>query len=155
MPHPATHRPDHVSTIREFNRFYTARLGFLRKNHLDGDFSLTEARTLYEIGSRPAITASDLRQTLALDRGYISRILASLTRRKLIRQSKSPTDARERLLALTSAGERTVAGLNESSDRHISSLLDTIEPQVREDFVCALKRAHDILNAPSRQAVSI
>lgn len=155
MAHSAPIDATQISAIREFNRFYTARLGLLRKHHLDGDFSLTEARTLYEIGSRPAITASDLRQTLSLDRGYISRLLASLTRRKLIRQSTSPADAREKLLTLTSAGERAVATLNESSDRHISSILDAIDPQIRQDLVSALKRAHDILNAPSRQAVSI
>ena len=34
----------HIWAIREFNRFYTARLGLLRKRHLDGEFSLTEAR---------------------------------------------------------------------------------------------------------------
>src|ERR1700755_3096244 len=98
-------RPEQVAAIREFNRFYTARLGLLRKRHLDGEFSLTEARILYEIGAHPAITASALRETLALDRGYISRLLASLTRRKLIRQTTSTADAREKLLALTPAGE--------------------------------------------------
>jgi hypothetical protein len=35
-----------VAAVREFNRFYTARLGLLRKRHLDGEFSLTEARIL-------------------------------------------------------------------------------------------------------------
>ena len=39
--------------MREFNRFYTARLGLLRRRHLDGAFSLTEARMLYEIGAHP------------------------------------------------------------------------------------------------------
>jgi hypothetical protein len=39
-----------ISAVREFNRFYTARLGLLRKCHLAGKFSLTEARILYEIG---------------------------------------------------------------------------------------------------------
>ena len=33
-----------IAAIREFNRFYTARLGLLRRRHLDGEFALTEAR---------------------------------------------------------------------------------------------------------------
>ncbi len=37
---------DQVSAVRQFNRFYTAKLGLLRRRHLDGDFSLTEARIL-------------------------------------------------------------------------------------------------------------
>ena len=44
---------EEISAVREFNRFYTARLGLLRKRHLNGDFSLTEARILYEIGACP------------------------------------------------------------------------------------------------------
>jgi hypothetical protein len=34
---------EQISAVREFNRFYTARLELLRKCHLDGKFSLTEA----------------------------------------------------------------------------------------------------------------
>src|SRR6266851_2402550 len=88
---------EEVAAVREFNRFYTARLGLLRKRHLDGEFSLTEARILYEIGSRPKLTASSLRNTLGLDAGYISRLLALLTRRKLVRQMVSRADGREKL----------------------------------------------------------
>src|SRR6185503_11639770 len=120
-----------ISAIREFNRFYTARLGLLRKHHLDGEFSLTEARILYEISAHPEITASGIREALSLDRGYISRQLASLTRRKLIRQTASASDAREKLLTLTAAGERSVVILNESSDRHISGILNAVEPDTR------------------------
>ena len=146
---------DQVAALREFNRFYTARLGLLRERHLEGDFSLTEARILYEIGSHPRITASELRKNLALDRGYISRLLASLTRRKLIRQTISTTDAREKLLVLAPAGERSVYQLNESSDLHISGILDAIEPARREDLISCLKRAHAILSSPSGSTVTL
>ena len=81
---------ERVLAIREFNRFYTARLGLLRKRYLDGEFSLTEARVLYEIASTPHVTASTIRNTLKLDAGYVSRTLALLTRRKLVRQTASP-----------------------------------------------------------------
>lgn len=147
--------PDHVSAMRDFNRFYTAKIGILRKHHLDGNFSLTEARILYEIGAHPRITATELRQTLSLDRGYISRLLASLTRRKLIRQTASPSDAREKRLALTAAGQRSAAQLNESSDRHISAILDSIEPRLRQELVSSLERAQAILNNPPARSVSI
>jgi DNA-binding MarR family transcriptional regulator/GNAT superfamily N-acetyltransferase len=144
-----------VSVLREFNRFYTARLGILRKRHLDGEFSLTEARILYEIGAHPEITASGLRKSLDLDRGYISRLLTSLTRRKLIRQTASASDAREKLLTLSAAGERSVVILNEGSDRHISQILNALEPGHREHLVESLERAHQILSRSSKPVVSI
>src|SRR6185369_2077243 len=110
---PATRRSakdaEQVSAMRDFNRFYTARLGLLRKRHLDGEFSLTEARMLYEIWANPRLTASNLRGILGLDAGYISRLLASLTKRKLVRQTVSKADSRERLLSLSQAGEKKVA----------------------------------------------
>jgi len=155
MAHPAPAPVTQISALREFNRFYTAHLGLLRKHHLDGEFSLTEARILYEIGSHPNITAAELRETLALDRGYISRILASLTRRKLIRQAASTADAREKLLTLTASGQRSAAHLNETSDHHISGILDCIEPNLREDLVSSLQRAHAILSDRPKLAVSI
>src|SRR3954466_5426822 len=102
---------EQVASMREFNRFYTARLGLLRKRHLDGEFSLTEARILYEIGSRPGLTASILRSVLDLDAGYVSRLLGLLTKRRLVRQQVSKADGRERLLTLTATGEKKVAEL--------------------------------------------
>ncbi|MBS1803713.1 MAG: MarR family transcriptional regulator [Acidobacteria bacterium] len=144
-----------ISSIREFNRFYTAKLGLLRKHHLDSKFSLSEGRTLYEIGSRPGITASELREALSLDRGYISRLLASLTRRKLIRQSTSDEDAREKHLSLTASGERSRAQLDEGSNHQIATILDTLDPSLRNDLVDSLQRAHGILSRPPSSAVSI
>lgn len=155
MPLDSATQATQISALREFNRFYTTRLGLLRKHHLDGQFSLTEARILYEIGARPGLTASDLRITLSLDRGYISRLLASLTRRKLIQQTTSTADAREKLLALTPSGEHSVMHLNESSDHHISSILEALEPKLRDDLVSSLKRAHHILSSPPKPAIFI
>jgi DNA-binding MarR family transcriptional regulator/GNAT superfamily N-acetyltransferase len=134
-----------ISALREFNRFYTARLGLLRKRHLDGEYSLTEARILYEIGTHAGITARNLCAILELDPGYMSRLLGSLTRRKLIRQTPSELDGREKHLALTSSGARSVAQLNEQSDRHISGILATVREADRNALVDSLTRAHKIL----------
>lgn len=143
-----TQTAEQIAAIREFNRFYTARLGLLRKHHLDSEFSLTEGRTLYEIGRHPRITASALRIALALDAGYISRLLSSLTRRSFIRTTVSIADGREKLLTLTSKGEKAVARLNQLSDVQVDSMLSTIGPADRDTLVSALTRARDLLTAP-------
>lgn len=147
--------PGQVAAVREFNRFYTARLGLLRKRHLDGVFSLTEARMLYEIGARPGINASMLRTTLDLDAGYISRLLGTLTRRRLVRQMVSKTDGRERLLTLSATGERAVARLNELSDLQIQELLANLAVDERCALVEAMTKAHQILKMPKNDAVRI
>ena len=138
--------PEQVAAIREFNRFYTARIGLLRRRHLDGEFSLTEARVLYEISAKPGITAQALRGVLGLDAGYMSRVLSSLTRSRLVRQRTSKQDGRERLLSLTESGERVVAQMDEQSAAEMRTMLAAVDPLERQALVAALGRAREILS---------
>ena len=142
---PARSRPEHIAAVREFNRFYTARLGLLRKRHLDGEFSLTEARVLYEIGASPNVTASTLHNTLHLDPGYLSRLLAMMTRRKLVRYKTSPADGREKLLSLSSLGESKLDQLNHQSALQIHGVLDSLSEADRESVVSSLSQVRRIL----------
>jgi DNA-binding MarR family transcriptional regulator len=149
------HLADQISAVRQFNRFYTARLGLLRRRHLDGDFALTEARILYEIGASPGMTASALCQVLELDAGYISRLLSALTRRKLVRQSTSEADAREKLLKLTATGTNAVAQLNRQSTTQIEKMLAHLSAADREAMVASLTRVRSILVGPAKLPVRI
>ena len=151
---PAICRAD-FSAVREFNRFYTARLGLLRRRHLDGELSLTEARILYEIGARPKMRASDLCGILELDAGYISRILSALAKRKLVRQAASESDGREKLLMLTATGAKAVRHLNDQSTRQIEGILSSVDTADREAMVASLARVRSILLGRERQLVRI
>jgi DNA-binding MarR family transcriptional regulator/GNAT superfamily N-acetyltransferase len=144
-----------IAAIREFNRFYTVRLGLLNKRHLDGEFSLTEARILYEVGANPKITAATLTAALRLDAGYISRLLASLTKRRLVRQAVSARDGRERMLTLSSMGERRVASLNQHSAVQIESILSGMNAVDQAALVRGLTTARSLLSRVQRPRVRI
>jgi DNA-binding MarR family transcriptional regulator/ribosomal protein S18 acetylase RimI-like enzyme len=148
-------RPEHIAAVREFNRFYTARLGLLRKRHLDGEFSLTEARVLYEIGAAPNVTASTLHNTLDLDPGYLSRLLALMMRRKLVRHKTSRADGREKLLSLSSLGERKLDDLNHQSALQIHGVIDSLSEGDRETVVSSLSRVQSILSRAQRTPIQI
>jgi DNA-binding MarR family transcriptional regulator/GNAT superfamily N-acetyltransferase len=148
-------RLEHIAAVREFNRFYTARLGLLRKRHLDGEFSLTEARVLYEIGAAPNVTASTLHSTLDLDPGYLSRLLAMMMRRKLVRHKTSPADGREKLLSLSSLGESKLDQLNHQSALQIHSVLDSLSEADRETVVSSLSQVRRILSRAQRTLIRI
>ncbi len=144
-----------VAAVRQFNRFYTAKLGLLRRRHLDGEFSLTEARILYEISARPKMTARALCGILELDAGYISRLLSALTRRKLVRQVASEADAREKFLTLTATGTKAVAGLNQQSTRQIEEMFAHLTEIDREAIAASLTRVGSILSKASKPPVRI
>ncbi|MFT4111352.1 bifunctional helix-turn-helix transcriptional regulator/GNAT family N-acetyltransferase [Silvibacterium sp.] len=141
--------------MREFNRFYTARLGLLRRRYLEGEFALTEARILFEIGAQPGMRASDLCSALELDAGYVSRLLASLTKRRLVRQQSSARDRREKLLALTASGEKAVARLNASSNAQIETLLAKLSVKDREAVVASLLKVRSLLGPPQEPVIRI
>src|SRR5689334_3411417 len=87
-----------VAAVRRFNRFYTQKLGVLQPAWLDSPFSLTEARVLYEITHRKGATATDIARDLALDAGYLSRILRRFHKSGLIRRQVSAADRRQSFL---------------------------------------------------------
>ena len=153
--HPPTTMMEQISTVREFNRFYTARLGLLRKKHLDGEFSLTEARILYEISTHPSTTASALRSTLELDAGYISRLLAALTRSRLVRQTPSEHDSREKQLTLTTFGEKAVARLNALSTKQLEEILADLSDSDRKTLAASLQKVRRILSRRHTPAIRI
>src|ERR1700736_5798925 len=130
-----------ADTLRSFNRYYTMRLGLLRGRYLDSDFSLTEARILYELAHGSGITAATLRRSLSLDAGYISRLLASLQNRGLLDTRPSPLDRRALLLKLTPSGKRTTARLSRQSSHEMEQLLRTVPAAQRLDVTQSLIRA--------------
>src|SRR5437660_2656497 len=105
-----------IAAVRRFNRFYTQRIGVLREHLLDSPFSLTGVRVLYELAHWPVTgdpaTAAVLATRLALDEGYLSRILRAFEQRGLMRKRTSAADARRKSLALTDRGKREFARLN-------------------------------------------
>src|ERR1700730_6985081 len=64
-----------VAVVRSFNRFHTRQIGLLQEGYLDGPFSLTQVRMLYELAHHELTTASELARDLGLDPGYLSRLL--------------------------------------------------------------------------------
>ncbi|HEV7461146.1 MAG TPA: MarR family transcriptional regulator, partial [Solirubrobacteraceae bacterium] len=93
--------PARVDAVRAFNRFYTRIIGVLDEGLLRTDYSLTEARVLYELAQADAIDVGALRDAVAIDAGYLSRILARFEAKGLLRRDASDEDARRRVVRLT------------------------------------------------------
>jgi DNA-binding MarR family transcriptional regulator/N-acetylglutamate synthase-like GNAT family acetyltransferase len=117
----------HIDTIRAFNRFYTRQIGLLEEGYLHSDFTLTEARVLYELAHRDKPTAAQIGASLGLDAGYLSRILAKFDRRRLVKRTDSKVDDRAVHLALTAAGRKALEPLDNAAREHIGGLLQPLD----------------------------
>ena len=115
--------PQHIHTIREFNRFYTQKIGVLGGGLLDTEYSLTEARVLYELANREEVLANDLVRDLELDAGYVSRILSRFQQRALIKRERSAQDARKSHVRLTAKGRKLFAALDNRACDEVRELL--------------------------------
>jgi DNA-binding MarR family transcriptional regulator/N-acetylglutamate synthase-like GNAT family acetyltransferase len=139
---------DHrIAAVRRFNRFYTQRIGALRDGLLGSAFSLTEARVLYELAQHDDLTAAALCRDLALDAGYVSRILRGFDRRGLIVRTPAPDDKRQSLITLTKAGRAAFAPLDQASKSEIGALLGPLSPAEQGGLVDAMQRITGLLGA--------
>jgi DNA-binding MarR family transcriptional regulator/GNAT superfamily N-acetyltransferase len=134
-----------VDEVRRFNRFYTQKIGVLEEGLLRSRFSLTEVRVLWELANGRAFTATALGQTLGLDAGYLSRILAGFERRKLIRRAPNAEDRRQSWLTLTAAGEKAFEPLDTGARKQVAALLEPLKPRQRERLVEAMRAIEELL----------
>jgi DNA-binding MarR family transcriptional regulator/ribosomal protein S18 acetylase RimI-like enzyme len=141
-----------INKIRHFNRFYTQILGLLNNKLLKSDYSLTEARILFEFGQKPNFVSRDLVKQLHLDPAYLSRILMRFSEQKLIRKEQSLEDTRKQIISLTPYGESVLLKLQEMSNLQIiSSLADTAKDE-QVELVKAMERIEQIYTGKSAQA---
>ncbi len=135
-----------VSEVRNFSRFYTNIIGLLNQNILDSPYSLAEARILLEIKKTKDCTANVLVDKLDIDRGYMSRILASFETRGLITRQNSIEDGRKLYLHLTQKGRQESDILEEKSDKQIENLINHLSNKEKEKLIMALNYVEDALS---------
>jgi DNA-binding MarR family transcriptional regulator/GNAT superfamily N-acetyltransferase len=112
-----------VAQVRAFNRFYTNVIGVLHGMYLDSPFTLTEGRLLFEIARQPAVEVSDLRRSLDIDAGYLSRVLSRFEAESLITRHRSAADARRQEVRIADAGRAAAADLDRRSAGQVADLL--------------------------------
>lgn len=139
---------DAVARVRAFNRFYTRVIGVLGEGLLDTPFSLSEARVIFELAQADSREVVDLRRALGLDAGYLSRVLARFEGAGLVVRSRSETDGRRQVVALTAAGRETARDLDDRSRADVGTLLRPLEAARQRQLLGAMDAIQEAL-APS------
>jgi DNA-binding MarR family transcriptional regulator/GNAT superfamily N-acetyltransferase len=140
-----------IDAVRAFNRFYTQKIGVLREGLVDSPFALAEARVLYELSRRERPTAGGLCRELALDPGYLSRILHGFAKKRLVVRRRSAEDGRQHILALTKRGRAAFAGLDKGSRRQVGGLLKPIAIADRTRLVTAMATIEQVFGATTAE----
>jgi len=149
---------DRIEAFRRFNRFFTRRIGVLRPGLYDSPYSLAEVRVLYELAHGKAHpTATELGHELDLDPGYLSRIVRSFEAAGLVRRARANHDGRQFHLALTAAGRKAFAPLDQASHDEIGALLAPLPDDAQRHMASAMDTIESLLGdePPEAQASSL
>ncbi|MBX3570114.1 MAG: MarR family transcriptional regulator [Rhizobiaceae bacterium] len=137
-----------IEQVRRFNRLVTRRAGALEDDYLKRGRPLGEARLLYEIGA-DGDDVSALRDRLALDSAYVSRLLRSLEAQGLLTVSADTIDRRRRSVKLTPLGQAERDAYDALSDDLAMSLLEPLGGRQRTRLLAAMADVETLLKASS------
>ncbi|QCK87055.1 GNAT family N-acetyltransferase [Phreatobacter aquaticus] len=142
----------HVAPVRRFNRFYTRAVGLIGR-YLGSSLTLAEARVLYELYTRDALTGASLATELALDAGYLSRILKRFEDQGWIARTPSPDDGRQNLIALTPEGRAYFAPFDAASRVEIASHIAHLDEPARDRLVAAMGLIERLISGTPEEIV--
>ncbi|MHA2356308.1 MAG: bifunctional helix-turn-helix transcriptional regulator/GNAT family N-acetyltransferase [Candidatus Thorarchaeota archaeon] len=145
---------ENIHDIRQFNRFYTKRIGLLNKGLLRTEFSLSQARVIFELAQQEQITSSEIVKKLGIDPSYLSRILSTFERENLIDKKKSDKDNRQWMLRLTAKGKDAFRELDDRAGEEIREMLQNMSSENQHRFMKAINTMEDVLGAKSSPALS-
>jgi DNA-binding MarR family transcriptional regulator/GNAT superfamily N-acetyltransferase len=131
--------------LRAFSRFYTAVIGALQEGLLETPYSLTEARVIFELGRRREMDVADLRASLGLDPGYLSRIRGRLEQAGLVTRARSGNDRRRHVIGLTRSGRTAYDVLNGRSAAQARAFVGRLGEDDQRSLIDALRTTQRLL----------
>ena len=143
---------DAVAEIRSFNRFYTGRIGLLDEHLPNTDFTLAEARLVYELATGGERPAAELCRKLGMDKAHLSRIATRFRARGLIEPKVA---GRQSPLALTEAGREAFAAADQGSRMRMEHLLAPLNPDSQAALIKAMRQVRRLLDRGKGRATQV
>jgi len=135
-----------INAVRDFNRFYTAILGVVNNHILESGYSLTEARIMYELSQAQDLTARELKEMLAVDEGYMSRIINKFVKNGILRKKQLANDKRAYTLALTAKGRKISGVIDQQSSRQVQDLIQHLDKAGQEKLAHLITQVKTLLS---------
>jgi DNA-binding MarR family transcriptional regulator len=134
-----------INTLRDFNRFYTAILGVVNNHILESEYSLTEARIIYELSHSKALTAREIKEKLEVDEGYMSRIITRFVKNGLLRKKQLINDKRAYTLELTAKGKKMADIIDQQSNAQVATLIQHLSKTEQEKLAHLITQVKALL----------
>lgn len=112
-----------------------------------GDLTLTQISALTNLGLAGALTPRELAGQERVQPPTMTKIIARLEERGLVRRTRHPTDGRQVVLHLTATGRAAVDEHRRAGDAWLARVLADLPPDDRE----TLHRAAELLDGIARQ----
>jgi DNA-binding MarR family transcriptional regulator/GNAT superfamily N-acetyltransferase len=120
-----------AKAVRSFGRKFTKVLGLLSEAPYDASLNLIESRIIFEVAQAKTLRAADLVRILEVDKGYLSRVLTKLKKRRLLETATSKQDHREQLLGLSTSGLELFRKIDRASSARTQTLLKSLGPSAQ------------------------
>src|SRR5271156_607326 len=140
-----------AANFRRFNRMYTRFIGTLNEGLLNSEYSLAEARVLYELATRDSPNAREIAEELGVDAGYLSRLLGKFERDGLLKRTACEQDGRYADLTLTARGRSAFKKLNALSDEQAQTVLGDLAPSACFQLIDCMQVMEGILTKTDRK----
>ncbi|WP_240338319.1 MarR family winged helix-turn-helix transcriptional regulator [Peribacillus alkalitolerans] len=145
----------YVEKIRKFNRYYANVLGKIDQEIYNQPFPLTEARVITEINIRNGCTATEIRENLGIDRGYMSRILQKFEDEKIIYKKQSSEDKRLFLLFLTDHGKEILIRLVDNANREVGKMIQSMSNSELRKLTGSMETIESIFTRDKASQITI
>lgn len=122
----------HIETVRNGLRVLNRKAGVLKSDPYGIGLPLSHCSTLVDISRHGHIRPNQLIALLMLDKSTISRIIANLESKDLIKVTSDTEDARSKVLALTQKGKKLVEIINDVSNDTVRELFENLSPKERQ-----------------------
>lgn len=103
----------------------------VRNQRVDQSVTLTQLSAMGTLYKRGAMSAGDLAACEKVQPPSMTKVLANLEERGLVRREPSPADRRQAIIAITQAGEDLLDSERRSRDAWLSRRLATLTPDER------------------------
>jgi DNA-binding MarR family transcriptional regulator len=128
-----------IERVRDASRKLVRELGFMQSSLAGTDLPPSAVHALIEIDAQEGITATELADRLRLEKSSISRMLRKLVALGEIAESVDEADGRRKTLALTSSGQRQVAGIHAFARAQVCKALARLKPRERQTVLDGLR----------------